>query len=407
MRKSLFFIALLSAFLGTAQSFDGIPVIEETSSSRVLINKLLASPNTSDLTNEYYEFRGTPNSIIPSNLYFIFIEGDGESGKTDMGKVKEAVQLGDGTRTFGSNGIVALVANYTDSNTNIVTTNAYSSVISSDANVIVIELTGTNVNSSSSSGVSTKTPDIGYDGNFTDASGTYMLVAATENPKNVDIDSDNDGIIDATGDHTTKWTLHDSVSILDLDDPVAGTETGEYGYGQIAYPRNYTGNESDFKITTSATIIPQGDSNIIYCLRQGTSTGFTDADWAASGSNGASAPNWKFSGTASKVSPDAFKNYIMDNSIYGELNPTVASLSTESNTFEKVNVYPNPAHNAIFINATSKISEIEIFNSLGATVYKNSKFTGNRIDISNLAKGIYLLKITNGNATTTKKIVKN
>ncbi|WP_088324641.1 hypothetical protein [Polaribacter tangerinus] len=213
--KKLLLVLLLISCTTLAQTFDNIPT-----GKGYYINKLIVNPSGDDLTNEYIEIRGPKGAIIPSNLYLISIEGDGESGKTNMGKVDEALQLGDGNRTFGTNGIVAVVCNYTDENTNVKTNNPYSTFISTDATVITIELTGNDVTGSSSSNTSTKTPDIGYDGNFLDPSATYMLITSDANPDARNIDtSPQDGIIDATGDHITQnWVLYDSVSYLDDDD---------------------------------------------------------------------------------------------------------------------------------------------------------------------------------------------
>ncbi|QOD60981.1 T9SS type A sorting domain-containing protein [Polaribacter haliotis] len=324
MKKTLLLLTLLSSIIGYSQ-FDNIPT-----GTGYYLNTMIPSPNTSDLTNELYEIRGTANATVPANLYLIMVEGDGESGKTDMGKVKEAILFDaydPGNVTFGSNGILSLVANYNDVDVaDTDTTNPYATQLAaSNSTVLTINLIGEagfDVTSNDSDAVASTTPNIGYDGNLTDGSATYMLISATENPKNLDIDSDNDGIIDATGDHTTKWVLYDSVSYLDYDDPVLGSETGEYGYGQTVFARSYDDNPTDFKITTSAVIVNQGNSNISYMMRQGTRTDHGLRGWAAAGNaSGSVAPNWVFSGTLSKVAPDYFKDFVFSDIYIGELNP--------------------------------------------------------------------------------------
>ncbi|MCF6181268.1 T9SS type A sorting domain-containing protein [Lutibacter sp.] len=401
MKTKLFFIALIISSFGYSQTFDNIPM-----GTGIYINKLIASPSGPDLTNEYIEIRGTANAVVPSDLYFISIEGDGSS--SSRGKVSEAIKLGDGTRTFGANGILAIVCNYTDKNTNVVTTNAYSSLISSDATVIVIELTGNDVTGSSSSNVSTKTPDIGYDGNLIDATATYMLISASSNPKSVRIDgtsdaTDADGIINATGDHTS-WTLYDSITYMD-DDYENGAE---YGYGQIVYAQPIVGGGSRF-ITTSATIVEfatTSDAN--YILRQGTKTGYTADDWivSANGSN-SSVPNWVFSTTSTKVYPDAFAGWEGIKDVYGALNPTAAALYVEDNVLaSKFNIYPNPAKG--FINIKSKnidITSVKVYNLLGSKILEKKVLRSNKLDISSLSKGIYILNVKANNSNFTKKII--
>jgi hypothetical protein len=74
MKKTLLILALFTSFFGFSQAFDNIPT-----GSGMYINKLIASPSGSDLTNEYLEIRGTADAVVPSDLYFITIEGDGNS----------------------------------------------------------------------------------------------------------------------------------------------------------------------------------------------------------------------------------------------------------------------------------------------------------------------------------------
>ena len=278
MKKTLLFIALICSSLVYCQ-FDNIPT-----GTGIYINKLIPSPSGSDLTNEYIEIRGTANAIVSSNLYLISIEGDGDS--SSRGKVSEAISLGDGTRTFGSNGMLVVIANYTDSDDNSFTASPYLSIISSSATVIEIALTGTDVSSSSSSAVDSQVPDIGYDGNLIDATATYMLISASSNPKGLRIDgtsdsSDANGVINTTGDHTS-WILYDSYAYMDDDDVDSG-ENGEFGYGQIVFAQDVAQYSAKHFTTTSATVIDfptTSDAN--YILRQGTNIGYTIDDWVIS-----------------------------------------------------------------------------------------------------------------------------
>ena len=239
-------LSLLLSFSSFAQ-FDGIPT-----GSGYYINKLIPSPSGNDLTNEYIEIRGGADEVVPNDLYLIVIEGDGES--SSLGKVAEAIKLGDGSLKFGSNGILVLIANYTDENTSVKTTSPYTTLIDSDATVLAIELSGSDVTSSSSSAVSTKTPDIGYDGNLSDETATYMLVSSNSSPKSKYIDGPSsgqglaaDGVIDSSGDHTS-WILYDSYSILDDDG-------SEYAAGLDIFTSN---TETVVVQPLSRAVIPTG-----------------------------------------------------------------------------------------------------------------------------------------------------
>ena len=70
-------------------------------------------------------------------------------------------------------------------------------------------------------------------------------------------------------------------------------------------------------------------------------------------------------------------------------------------------LYPNPFSNKITINTseqTEEIATIEIFNTLGALIHKVSiDSRSTTIDTSNLARGIYVIKL---NAFSGKSIIK-
>ncbi|MGO3181650.1 MAG: T9SS type A sorting domain-containing protein [Aequorivita sp.] len=70
------------------------------------------------------------------------------------------------------------------------------------------------------------------------------------------------------------------------------------------------------------------------------------------------------------------------------------------------NIYPNPATEG-YLYVTSKISGIKhvsIYDVLGTQVLKTT-LNSERLDISGLNSGVYILKIEQGKASTTKKLV--
>ena len=75
----------------------------------------------------------------------------------------------------------------------------------------------------------------------------------------------------------------------------------------------------------------------------------------------------------------------------------------DSNSF---NVYPNPT-NTGFVNITSSSSDVlqaSVFDILGKQVI-DSKVMNNQLNVSNLNAGVYILKLTQNNASITKKLV--
>jgi hypothetical protein len=388
-------LSLLLSFSSFAQ-FDGIPT-----GSGYYINKLIPSPSGGDLSAEYIEIRGTANEIIPSDLYLIVIEGDGESGS--LGKVTEAISLGDGTRSFGSNGVFAIVSNYQEIGTSTTFTNGYAALIDQAATVLVIELSGTDSDGdrNDSGDVSTKTPDIGYDGNLSDGTATYMLVSSTSNPKNVRIDgattAEADGIIDNTGDHTS-WTLYDSYSFLDDDGD-------EYGYGQIIFVED-SNSGGTINTTTSATVVNFDiSSEPTYVIRQGTNTGYTiESDWVAACKGADGGPKWKFSGTTGKVQPVEFKGWDDLYLYYGKVNPTALTLSVSDFSSNGISAYPNPTEGMVHISGKESVDAIRVFNISGQLIKEVTNT--NALDLTSQLSGLYMIEIEDKGKTSVSKLIK-
>ncbi len=69
-------------------------------------------------------------------------------------------------------------------------------------------------------------------------------------------------------------------------------------------------------------------------------------------------------------------------------------------------IYPNPASNGyLYINSKlSGLKNISIYDILGKQIFKTI-LNGNRLDISSLKSGVYILKIEQGRTSTTKKLI--
>ncbi|MEN3323309.1 T9SS type A sorting domain-containing protein [Mariniflexile soesokkakense] len=75
---------------------------------------------------------------------------------------------------------------------------------------------------------------------------------------------------------------------------------------------------------------------------------------------------------------------------------------------EDLSIYPNPVSNGkTFIYITSKLNltkKIEFYDVLGKQIF-STVLTGKELNISNLSKGVYVLRITEGNFSETRKLV--
>ncbi len=71
-----------------------------------------------------------------------------------------------------------------------------------------------------------------------------------------------------------------------------------------------------------------------------------------------------------------------------------------------VSVFPNPTNGLVKISANEVISSIEVYDIIGRKQLSKTTLQSNMLDLSGLAEGQYILKITSGEATQTAIIVK-
>ena len=82
------------------------------------------------------------------------------------------------------------------------------------------------------------------------------------------------------------------------------------------------------------------------------------------------------------------------------------TLGLSENADSQFSLYPNPASNG-FVNIVSKVSgekEVAVFDVLGKQVI-NTTISGKKLNIAALNSGVYIVKINQGNASVTKKLV--
>lgn len=88
------------------------------------------------------------------------------------------------------------------------------------------------------------------------------------------------------------------------------------------------------------------------------------------------------------------------------INATV--LGVDSNALEGFSFYPNPTNNVVNLKAQSTIDNVTFFNLLGQKFVEannNSNFL--ELNVSNLATGTYIMKVTVNGEVGTYKVIKN
>ena len=108
-----------------------------------------------------------------------------------------------------------------------------------------------------------------------------------------------------------------------------------------------------------------------------------------------------FSGSYSRI-PDGNGDFFATTTATPS-NPNNLVLSVDDP--ERLQVYPNPFETEFFISGDERIESVELLNTLGARMEARVS-DANRIEVGNVAAGIYLLKITLNGKTHFAKLLK-
>jgi outer membrane protein assembly factor BamB len=88
-------------------------------------------------------------------------------------------------------------------------------------------------------------------------------------------------------------------------------------------------------------------------------------------------------------------------------NVNAITLSTSRESINRFSVYPNPVNNGEFYVSTASngVKSIQIFDMLGKEVYSKSIEVNEKIGISNLRAGVYILKVVEDDKLVTTKLI--
>jgi hypothetical protein len=115
-----------------------------------------------------------------------------------------------------------------------------------------------------------------------------------------------------------------------------------------------------------------------------------------------------------KISYQATTGSFPGNTASIKINNNVIAGINEATLNSNFTIYPNPATNKLNVALSNNRSEnvsVKIINNIGQIVKTlslgNSTDIDQQIDLSELSSGIYFVKTTIGNASSTKKLIKN
>ncbi len=91
-----------------------------------------------------------------------------------------------------------------------------------------------------------------------------------------------------------------------------------------------------------------------------------------------------------------------------DLGNHTQTLSTQEFSLNELKLYPNPFKNELHIALVNPIeTKVELFNVIGSKVLSKTITRSETLKTSNLTSGVYILRVTQGNTTLSKKLIKN
>ena len=87
-----------------------------------------------------------------------------------------------------------------------------------------------------------------------------------------------------------------------------------------------------------------------------------------------------------------------------DLGLNCSTLNIDDQNQLDISIYPNPTSDIVYINGNYSQLKVGVFDILGKQLMNKS--ITNTIDISQLEKGVYILKLSDGSKLTTQRIIK-
>jgi hypothetical protein len=105
-----------------------------------------------------------------------------------------------------------------------------------------------------------------------------------------------------------------------------------------------------------------------------------------------------------KILTEVYSNYDTTTSTYSLSSRTTYNyisalpLAREDFKLNKISLYPNPVTSTFELSGLTTFAKISIYNLLGTKVFEGSVTANDKVNIENLAGGLYLLNFENGEA---------
>jgi hypothetical protein len=160
-----------------------------------------------------------------------------------------------------------------------------------------------------------------------------------------------------------------------------------YGNGMVNTTTPYfvDPNNNNYRLQASSPLRNAGNNNSI------SSTILYDLDWNTRKMGTIDIGAYEYQGKSMSSAQKSVGESFEENNL--ELNELI------------INVFPNPATDQLNINSSIPFSRVSLVNMLGQTIKTVEVGQENyTMDVSNMAKGLYILKVDTPQGSTTKKI---
>src|SRR5690625_57667 len=218
-----------------------------------------------------------------------------------------------------------------------------------------------------------------------------------------------DGITGISGKLQEHNGLKQFVPIIDADDATSTDNSVDIVVLSIS---DYMANPTDYESQIIAF------ENVHFTDADGTETFATGTNYDISDGSNSSIMRTNFydadyigeiipEGTLPAISGIA-AHFNGDGQIFprdmNDLDGTTLSIK-EFETATSIDIYPNPATDRFYVNVNSN-AQVEVFSIIGKKVVHTQVAEQNTpVSIQNLKSGVYIIKVTQDGATTTKKLI--
>ncbi|MGA9213097.1 T9SS type A sorting domain-containing protein [Kaistella sp.] len=87
--------------------------------------------------------------------------------------------------------------------------------------------------------------------------------------------------------------------------------------------------------------------------------------------------------------------------------PGAGLASHEVIATDKMSIYPNPVKDVVTIKTSDKIESAEVYSATGQLAFASKNIVNNKIDLSKLSKGIYIIKVKTAKGIQATKLIKD